>query len=128
MSTTIFCLTTYFFRLYSDRRERGMRLVVGRSIHGTHSEPTRKLFDTASDTLSRETRMKEVYWIGDVPSKCELSDLPIDTLFIDGRIPGRTAWANMHPVTFEKLGGEFGLGRGQLYQKQKNGRWLKIAG
>lgn len=72
--------------------------------------------------------MTEVYWVGVIPEKCELSNIPIINLFVDGRIPGRSTWAAMHPVTFAEIGGTYGMGQGQLYQKQKDGRWLKIAG
>jgi hypothetical protein len=77
-----------------------------------------------TSTLSKEP----VYWIGVVPKKCELSGKVITKTFVDGRVPGMTSWANMHPKYFKALGGTFGVGRGQLYEKQENGRWLKVEG
>lgn len=77
-----------------------------------------------TSTLSKEP----VYWIGEVPTSCQLSGKRITTKFVDGRVPGMSSWANMHPKYFEALGGTFGMGCGQLYEKQENGRWLKVEG
>jgi len=69
-----------------------------------------------------------VYWRSPVPDTCQLSDRKITTKFVDGRVPGRSSWACMHPDYYLSGGGTFGTGRGQLYQKQADGRWLKING
>jgi hypothetical protein len=69
-----------------------------------------------------------VYWISEVPPKCQLSGRRITTHFVDGRVPGMSSWACMHPVHFASIGGRLGLGNGQLYERQPTGRWLKIEG
>lgn len=67
------------------------------------------------------------YWMGTEPTKCELSGRPIVDRFIDGAT-SRGYWAIMHPLTFMDYGRGLGMGRGQLYEKQADGRWLKIDG
>jgi len=71
---------------------------------------------------------KQVYWMGEIPSKCQLSGKQIATEFVDGRVPGRTAWAIMDRSFFLSNGGTLGLGCGQLYRKMTDGRWLKVQG
>ena len=78
-----------------------------------------------------------VYWVGSVPEYCCYSDFSKDfsknhkritDSFVDGRLPNNSVWGIYHPTTFYQLGGVLGLGKGQLYQKQENGRWRKIRG
>lgn len=64
-----------------------------------------------------------IYWQGQVGEKDDLG-VPIDGVFIDGAtIVG--PWAIMAPATFKKLGRGLGMGKGQQYEKQPDGRWLK---
>lgn len=84
----------------------------------------------------------EHYWHGqEIPEFCqvggnsravagEINEHPmrITDRFVDGRVPGHSSWAIMHPSTFERLGGTYGTNYGQLYAKQADGRWLKIEG
>ena len=76
------------------------------------------------------TATKEaVHWIGEVPPKCQLSGRKLTKRFVDGRIPGRSTWAIMHPDYFASIGGRVGMGNGQLYERQQDsGRWMKIEG
>lgn len=67
------------------------------------------------------------YWIGEVPVRCQLSNRKIGKTFVDGRLPGG-GWASVHPTQFKRIGGKFGADCGQLYEKQPNGRWLKVEG
>ncbi len=69
-----------------------------------------------------------VHWIGEIPPKCQLSGRRIAKRFVDGRVPGMTSWAIMHPIYFAMIGGRLGTGNGQLYERQQTGRWLKIGG
>ena len=71
--------------------------------------------------------MRRIEWIGDVPERCQITRRPITTAFVDGHIPG-LSWAVMHPDEFKRYGGRFGLGMGQLYEKQADGHWLKVKG
>jgi hypothetical protein len=76
----------------------------------------------------RGTTVTDKYWMGGVPTRCQISDQPIKTMFVDGRVPRLGIWAIMTPGTFRENGGTLGLGRGQLYEKQSDGRWKKIDG
>jgi len=70
-----------------------------------------------------------VYWRSPVPETCQLSGRKITTRFVDGRVPGHSAWACMDHEYFLSIGGRFGIGRGQLYEKREtSGRWLKTEG
>jgi hypothetical protein len=47
--------------------------------------------------------------------------------FIDGST--RTgSWAIMSPMSHQMHGRGLGLGRGQRYKKQEDGKWLKVEG
>lgn len=87
---------------------------------------------TIGDVLAFKVGTKKdgdpVYWCGEVPAKCQLSGKRIVSRFVDGRIPGSVTWAFVHPEYFQQVGGQLGLGRGQLYERQQTGRWLKIEG
>lgn len=78
------------------------------------------------------TKTEPVYWMGEVPKQCQLSGRAITTTFVDGRVPPLSSrvgsWACMHPVYFRQLGGKLGLGMGQRYERQPDGRWLKVEG
>lgn len=73
------------------------------------------------------------YWVGDGPKTCELCDDPIGQEFIDGRL-GPSPWSRMGswacvcPECHAAYGTGLGLGRGQRYRRQDDGRWLKVAG
>jgi len=71
--------------------------------------------------------IKQRFWIGDKPDKCQLTDKPIKDKFVDGAtVYG--PWAIMLPETHAEYGKGLGIGRGQLYEKQADGRWLKMEG
>ena len=61
------------------------------------------------------------YWLGAYPTHCEIMRFPITTIFYDAKIPGG-GWAIMVPATFETLGCRTGVGHGQKYEKQEDGR------
>ena len=66
------------------------------------------------------------YWTGDPPAKDDFGD-PITKEFIDG-MTKIGPWAFMTPASFRKRGVGLGTGRGQRYEKQKDGKWLKVEG
>jgi hypothetical protein len=87
--------------------------------------------------------MKEVYWITPLtvidPTDALLNGIPIGTIvddfdepYEDVMIDGKTKmgpWANMTPKSWTTYGiGRLGQGYGQKYEKQKDGRWLKVEG
>lgn len=69
------------------------------------------------------------FWAGTI---APLDDFqyPIDKEFIDGRCrEGGGPWAIMSPESWKRHGcGRLGTGYGQRYEKQDDGRWLKVEG
>ena len=67
------------------------------------------------------------YWLSAVPEKDDFGDT-IKDMFIDGKtVMG--PWALMTERSFKSFGtGRMGLGYGQEYEKQKDGKWLKVEG
>ena len=73
--------------------------------------------------------MKEPkYWIGTPPKKCDLCGSPIKKVFIDGAVRHTGIWGFMCNSCFCLDGYGLGLGRGQKYTKQPDGKWLKTGG
>jgi hypothetical protein len=71
--------------------------------------------------------MAEKYWMGPAPEKCDLCSTPITKVFIDGAT-SHGPWGNMCPTCHAFDGRGLGVGRGQKYQKQADGRWQKVGG
>ncbi len=72
------------------------------------------------------TTSTPVYWAGQVPQADDFGR-PIGSCFIDGRTHSGP-WAFMTPATFAVHGIGLGQGKGQRYEKQADGRWLKVEG
>lgn len=70
--------------------------------------------------------MKKVYWLGDVGETDDFGVKITDTIIDGATMMG--PWALMTPKTFARYGRGLGLGRGQKYRKQEDGKWLKIEG
>lgn len=69
----------------------------------------------------------KIHWMGKAPVHCDVGGEPIATLFVDGRtVMG--PWGNMCMTCHKKFGSGVGVGKGQMYEKQRDGRWLKIQG
>ena len=68
------------------------------------------------------------YWCGDPPDKCDIDGVRITKTFVDGRTRAYASWAIMCPLCFEAYGVGLGTGNGQEYQRQDDGRWLKVGG
>jgi hypothetical protein len=66
------------------------------------------------------------YWQGTVGPKDDFG-LEIEDEFVDGRTFGGS-WAIMTPRSHRKSGVGLGTGRGQRYERQEDGRWLKVEG
>ena len=67
------------------------------------------------------------YWMGHVGLKDDFND-PIEKIFYDGKtLMG--PWAIMTPQSWRKVGCmRTGTGYAQKYEKQSDGRWLKVEG
>lgn len=75
-----------------------------------------------------------VYWSGIIKKRDDFG-YPIQDKFIDGatknemRKSERGAWAIMSPFCFRIHGvNKLGIGFGQLYEKQPDGKWLQTEG
>ncbi len=66
------------------------------------------------------------YWIGDVDQVDDFNK-PINGEFIDGKTR-MGPWATMTPQSYRLHGVGLGTGYGQRYQKQADGKWLKVEG
>jgi hypothetical protein len=67
------------------------------------------------------------YWLGSLGEKDDF-DMPYKDVMIDGATR-MGPWANMTEESFKVYGtGKLGLGFGQKYVKQENGKWLKVEG
>lgn len=69
------------------------------------------------------------YWMGPPPQKCDTCPKPITEQFVDGKT-SMGPWANMCPACFKRGPGlnRLGLGVGQQYTKQADGRFAKTGG
>jgi hypothetical protein len=75
----------------------------------------------------KETVTKPRYWLGDEPTTCQISGHKITKAFVDGATRSGT-WAIMCLLCARTVGMGVAPGRGQLYEKQADGRWLKTEG
>ncbi len=69
--------------------------------------------------------MTLVYWVGPLPTACDLCGAQLKDAFIDGKTQ-RGPWAIMCGACHARAGQGVGTGRGQLYTVQPGGRFLKV--
>lgn len=70
---------------------------------------------------------KNVYWLSSLGDLDDFGDA-YSNVMIDGKTK-RGPWANMTETSWQRHGiGKLGLGFGQRYEKQSDGKWLKILG
>jgi hypothetical protein len=73
------------------------------------------------------TTPKKIYWVGDLGTHDDFG-VPYKNLMFDAKTKNGQ-WANMTEQSFRNYGhGTLGTGYGQMYEKQPDGRWLKIKG
>lgn len=67
-------------------------------------------------------------WIGKPPTKCDICERPLFSVFVDGRTSdGR--WGIMCPgcrISEGRL--ELGTGKGQKFERKPGGAWVKTEG
>ena len=63
------------------------------------------------------------FWAGSAPIECDVCRRPILVVFIDGATKSGP-WANMDPACHQRIGVGLGIGKGQRYEMQPDGRWL----
>lgn len=74
--------------------------------------------------------MADRYWLSPVPERCETCEQPMGDTMYDSAVGRGGPWACMcgNCFAFGPGLGELGTGRGQKYEKQPDGRWLKTGG
>ena len=68
-----------------------------------------------------------IYWRGNTPHRCEFCQRDFSGIFIDGKAENGW-WVMMDPTCHRKWGTGLGTGKGQRYEQQTDGRWLKVEG
>jgi len=71
--------------------------------------------------------MANKYWLGDPGTQCQICNGEFGNTFIDGATRFGP-WAIMCLRCSVLHGTGLGQGRGQKYQKQPDGKWLKVGG
>jgi hypothetical protein len=80
-----------------------------------------------AERLTRPKPTEPVYWLSPVGTKDDFGD-KVGHVIIDGKTK-HGPWALMTPLSWDLHGvGRLGLGLGQRYEKQTDGKWLKIEG
>jgi hypothetical protein len=67
------------------------------------------------------------YWQGAAPLTCDLCHEPVTTSFSDAKT-FMGPWACMCSDCASRQHIVHGIGRGQRYERQSDGRWLKVEG
>lgn len=119
------------FGRYIERNKRLVRIIVNKlspRISGgiwDGSRSDRQL----EDAIDPITVAKGKYH-PDVPEDCDICSIPLarESFFSDGRLQGNPAWANMCADCSVYHGAGIGWGTGQLYRKERDGRWLMVGG
>jgi hypothetical protein len=119
------------FGRYLERNERLVRIIVNKlspRISGgiwDGSRSDRQL----EDAIDPITVAKGKYH-PDIPEYCDICSIPLagESFFSDGRLQGSLAWANMCADCTVYHGAGIGWGTGQLYRKERDGRWLMVGG
>ena len=70
--------------------------------------------------------LKAKYWAGD-PAECDICNKPFGKLMYDART-SMGGWGNLCSRCFNRYGVGLGVGKGQRYSLQDDGRWLKTGG
>lgn len=68
------------------------------------------------------------YWMSPAPERCDLNPSHV---IKDGFVDGKTKmgpWANMCAACAKRYGVGLGTGRGQRYERQADGRFMKVEG
>lgn len=65
------------------------------------------------------------FWCGN-PTACDACHAPLGHSFVDGWTP--RGWGILCDPCHGALGRGLGIGRGQRYEKQTDGKWLQTAG
>ena len=70
---------------------------------------------------------KQIYWASAVTKNCQACGRVLHSAFYDARLKDGV-WGIVCDPCFQIRGVGLGVGRGQRYTKQADGRWLKTGG
>ena len=70
----------------------------------------------------------QTFWHGQAPVKCQMRGEAILTKFVDGSTGSGGPWAIMCDECHKTFGVGLGIGRGQRFVMQGDGRFLKTEG
>ena len=85
--------------------------------------------DGGSTRSGKTGKGEKIYWVGTAPAACQHCGLLLKKTMFDASIPsygGR--WAIVGDCCAELAQVRTGLGLGQKYERQEDGRWLKTEG
>jgi hypothetical protein len=68
-----------------------------------------------------------VYWIGEIPTRCDICGAKMQHKMVDARTRNGQ-WGLIDLKCHAAHGVGVGKGKGQVYERQPDGRWLKIEG
>jgi hypothetical protein len=97
------------------------RKIIGMTIGDVLADKIRRL------SGEEKKAKKEVFWIGSEIEKCDICKMKIWSFFVDGKT-SHGPWGILCPSCHRIYGVGLGTGRGQKYERQEDGRWLKIEG
>lgn len=127
-------LTVLSFDSFSSNGVELYRLTGGKAIHAYDNKREEDIFEflipaTGMLKVATEPPKTKKYWLSYVGETDDFGDTVSD-IIIDGKTKDGP-WALFTPASYEKHAmwpGAFGTGIGQKYQKQADGKWLKIEG
>ncbi|WP_256081892.1 hypothetical protein [Massilia sp. YIM B04103] len=96
-----------------------------------HAGPETQTNASSLDQFADIVRGNEfATYFSPAPTKCDMcrKDLSDEKYFVDAVIRNSTTWACMCEKCFNELGAGIAWGEGQLYQNQRNSRWLMVGG
>jgi len=89
--------------------------------------PLAEKYSKAAELKAEAEKPKEVCWMSEVPTHCQICPTELPKLFIDGKTV-HGPWAILCKDCHMKIGVGLGTGKGQQYELHSNGKWLKTAG
>lgn len=76
--------------------------------------------------MPAKAKTKAKYWVGDTPRMCDMCREPFTDEFSECAMYG--VWGCFCPRCVRRYELSYGMGKGQRYTKQADGRWMKTAG
>ena len=80
-----------------------------------------------SEAIEKVANTRPVYWRSAPPEKCDICFKPLTWGFVDAATR-RGPWGCLCHSCHAQHGFGYGTGRGQAYEKQPDGLWLKVEG